>query len=111
VDAVIACLAEDVVFDSPVVFREYAGREVVVSILRAVLTVFEDFRYTAQLAGDGKGALAFHARIGDRQLDGIDLGECNAEGKITRLTVFVRPLSGLLALREAMQAKLASRTA
>jgi SnoaL-like domain len=109
-DAMVACLAEDVVFHSPVAFREYTGRPVVSVILRAVLTVFEDFRYASELHGDGQTALVFHARIGDKAIQGIDLGEMNAEGKLTRLTVLVRPLSAALALRDAMQTRLAGMT-
>ena len=52
-------------------------------------------------------ALVFRARVGDREVDGIDLLRTNADGLVTHLTVFVRPLSGLLALAEAMKAKLA----
>ena len=109
-DAMIACLADDVVFHSPIVFREYTGRAVVGVILRAVITVFEDFRYAAELHGDGQTALVFHARIGGKAIEGLDLGEVNADGKLTRLTVFVRPLSAALALKDAMQARLAGLT-
>jgi hypothetical protein len=99
-------LAEDVVFESPIVFKRYVGREAVGFILGAVMTVFEDFRYVSELHGDGETALVFTARVGERHLDGIDLGEVDAEGAITKLTVFVRPLSAALALRDAMGARL-----
>jgi hypothetical protein len=106
VDAAIASLAEDVVFRSPVVFREYQGREVVGTILRAVFGVFKDFRYDAELHGDGQTALVFRAKVGEKDLHGIDLGEVNAAGEVTRLTVFVRPFSAATALKDAMQAAL-----
>jgi hypothetical protein len=48
-DAAIALLADDVVFRSPVVFRPYYGRDAAASILRAVVRVFDDFRYVREM--------------------------------------------------------------
>jgi hypothetical protein len=106
VEAMVASLAEDVVFQSPIVFQRYTGRDVVGVILRAVFTVFEDFHYDAELHGAGQTALVFRARVGGKDIEGIDLGEVNAGGEVTRLTVFVRPLSAANALKDAMQARL-----
>jgi len=99
-------LAPDVVFESPIVFKQYVGREAVGFILGTVLTVFEDFRYVSELDGEGVTALVFTARVGEKELHGIDLGEVDADGAITKLTVFVRPLSAAHALRDAMGARL-----
>lgn len=105
--AAIASLAPDVVFRSPVVFSPYRGREAVGAILGAVMRVFEDFRYTDELAGASHGALVFTARVGDRAIDGIDLGAVNADGLVSELAVFIRPMSGLAALADAMKRELA----
>lgn len=102
----VDCLAEDVVFQSPLVFRPYVGREAVGTLLRAVASVFENFRYVAELSGSGQTALVFHARVGSRELQGIDLGQVDANGLLTHLTVFVRPLTAALALGEAMRVRL-----
>jgi SnoaL-like domain len=98
---------EDVVFRSPVVFKPYEGREAVAMILGAVVQVFEDFRYTDQLETGDAAALAFSARVGDRELDGIDFLHFDEEGRVDRMAVYVRPMSGVQALAEAMQRKLA----
>lgn len=45
VDAAVALLHEDVVFRSPVVFKQYRGRASVAPILRAVEQILEDFGY------------------------------------------------------------------
>jgi len=108
-DALDASLAEDVVFKSPVVFKPYHGREAVGGLLRAVATVFRELRYLDELHRDGRTALVFTARVGDRDLEGIDLLETNADGLVQRLTVFVRPLSAAQALAAAVQAALAER--
>jgi hypothetical protein len=106
--AMEAALAPDVTFRSPVVFREYEGREAVMQLLALVAQVFEDFRYVDELQGDGTSCLLFKARVGDRELDGIDYLRHDADGLVTELTVMVRPYSGATALRDAMGARLAA---
>jgi hypothetical protein len=98
--------AEDVVFRSPVVFKPYEGRDAVAMLLAAVSQVFEDFRYTDQVETGDAAALAFSARVGDRELDGIDFLHFGADGRISRMAVYVRPMSGVHALAEAMQRRL-----
>jgi SnoaL-like domain len=95
-------LAEDVVFRSPAVYKPYEGREATTLVLRAVSRVFEDFRYDDDFAGDNGEVLLFSARVGDRELNGIDLLRFDDDGKVRELTVMIRPLSGLAALVEAM---------
>jgi hypothetical protein len=108
VEAALALLAEDVVFRSPVVFKPYQGREAVAPLLRAVSRVFEDFRYEREIGGPGARdhALVFSARIGDRELEGCDFLHTDERGEIDDFGVMVRPLSGALALAEAMKAEL-----
>jgi hypothetical protein len=102
-NALTATLAEDVVFRSPVVFKAYEGKQVVSMILtEGAMKVFEDFRYVEQLEGEGAAALIFSARVGDREVDGLDLLRFDADGKVSELTVMARPMSGLKALAEAM---------
>lgn len=104
----MSALAPDVVFRSPIVFKPYEGRDAVATVLEAAIDVFEDFRYVAELEGEGTSALIFEARVGDRKLDGLDLLAFGDDGLVSDLTVMVRPLSGALALAEAMQARLAA---
>jgi hypothetical protein len=106
--AMAAALADDVTFRSPVVFKPYEGRQEVMRLLGHVVEVFEDFRYTDELAGEGTRGLVFEARVGDRSLQGWDYLELDDGGRVTALTVMVRPLSGLIALAEAMGARLAA---
>ena len=108
IDAALALLAQDVVFRSPVVFKSYHGREAVAPLLLAVSRVFEDFRYEREIgAPDTRDhALVFSARIGDRELEGCDFLHTNEDGLIDDFCVMVRPLSGALALAEAMKAEL-----
>jgi hypothetical protein len=108
-DAAVALLREDVVFRSPVVFKPYHGRDAMRLILEAVLAVFEDFRYVREIgANDARDhALVFEARVGDKQIEGCDFIQLE-DGAISAFTVMVRPMSGLPALAEAMEAQLSS---
>jgi SnoaL-like domain len=107
-DAALAALSPTVVFHSPAVFHEYRGIETVGALLRLVAETFEDFRYTDELAGSGDDpvhALIFRARVGERELEGIDLLRIGADGLVADFTVMVRPASGLVALAEALGPK------
>ena len=107
--AAVALLSEDVVFRSPVVFRPYEGRDAVAPILHAVAEVFEDFRYVREIGADDAAdhALVFRARVGDRELEGVDLLHVGDDGRIDELVVMLRPLNATLAVAEAMRARLA----
>lgn len=104
--ALEAILAEDVVLHSPVTFKPFEGRPVVAHVLRTVFEVFGDFRYVAELDRDDLTTLVFKARVGEREVDGIDLLRTREDGLIDDITVFIRPLSGLSALRDEMGARL-----
>jgi len=70
--------------------------------------VFEDFRYTDELAGPGVHGLVFRARVGDREVEGIDLLREDGDGKVSDFTVMVRPLSAAVALRDAVGKRLSA---
>jgi len=101
-------LAEDVVLHSPVLFRGFEGRDVVLAVLSHVAETFEDFVYTDELAEGDRVVLRFSARVGDRELEGIDYLGLDADGRINDLTVFVRPLSALTAFNQRMTERFAA---
>lgn len=106
IEEALACLADGVRFRSPAVYRPYEGKEAVSVILRAVFTVFEDFIYEDELTQGHRSVLFFRARVGDKTLEGIDDLTVDDDGKIVDFRVMVRPMSGLMALGEAMAARL-----
>lgn len=94
---------EDVVFRSPVVFKPYVGRDSLRMLLSAVVQVFEDFRYTDQIEEGDVAVLLFQARVGDREVDGVDVLRFAPDGRARELMVLVRPMSGVNALAGEMQ--------
>ncbi|WP_408597371.1 nuclear transport factor 2 family protein [Pseudomonas sp. PLMAX] len=106
--ALPALLDPDAVFRSPMAHTPYPGAPVVSMILNTVFNVFEDFTYHRELASaDGLNVvLEFSARVGEKQLKGIDMIRFDEQGKIVDFEVMVRPLSGLQALGEEMGRRL-----
>jgi hypothetical protein len=103
----VAAFAPDAALRSPVSFKPFEGREAISQLLAILLETFADFRYTDEFKADGKAALVFRARVGDRELEGLDLIRFDEDGQIAELTVMVRPLSAVIALAEAVGPKLA----
>jgi len=110
INAAVELLADDVEFRSPAVFTPYRGKAAAATLLHAVFVVFEDFRYVREIGADDARdhALVFEARVGDKMVEGCDFLHVNDDGLIDDFAVMIRPMKGLLALAEAMQAQLAT---
>lgn len=104
VGALAGLLADDVVFRSPVAHRPYTGRPIVTAILRAVLEVFQDFRYVHEFHADAGAdhVLVFEATVDGLQLTGVDVLTVDGDGRVTELMVMVRPLRAAEALARQM---------
>jgi hypothetical protein len=105
-DLLTETLREDVELHSPVLFRGFEGRDVVAQVLTHVAATLEDLTYTDELREGSAVALRFKARVGDRELEGIDFLELDDEGRVAVLTVFMRPMSALTAFNERMAERL-----
>jgi hypothetical protein len=105
-DLLAEVLCDDVVLHSPVLFRGFEGRETVAAVLAHVAATLEDLAYTHELVHGDTIVLRFTAKVGDREIDGIDFLELDNEGRIRELTVFMRPYSALTAFNEQMAARL-----
>ena len=106
VDLMTETLREDVVLHSPILFRGFEGREMVGQVLTHVAATLEGLTYVDELAGENSVCLRFKAKVGDRELEGIDFLELDDEGKVAELTVFMRPLSAINAFNEQMKERL-----
>jgi hypothetical protein len=105
-ELLLETLREDVVLHSPILFRGFEGRDTVAAVLTHVAATLEDLAYTDELAEGATVALRFKARVGDRELEGIDFLELDEDGRVAELTVFMRPFSALTAFNEQMSARL-----
>jgi hypothetical protein len=106
VELMTETLREDVELHSPILFRGFEGRDAVGQVLTHVAATLEDLTYVDELAEGDTVALRFKARVGDRELEGIDFLELDEDGRVAVLTVFMRPMSALTAFNERMKERL-----
>jgi hypothetical protein len=62
-----------------------------------------DFRYVGEWYAPGGAVLEFRTRLGDIEIDGIDMISWNDEGRITEFKVMVRPLKAVNLLHDLMR--------
>lgn len=101
---------EDVIFRSPFVHSPYEGIDALAFLLGHVVEVFENFRYVAHTETGDTAVLVFEANVGERELQGVDVLTFDEDGKISEMTVMVRPKSGLQALGEEMGRRIEAAT-
>ena len=106
-DAIAEMLAPDVVLSSPIISTRFRGRAEVAGLFGAVLEALEDFRYTDTIEAESTLVVGFKAKAGRQELQGVDLFRFDGDGKISEITVFIRPLAGLTALAAALGPRLA----
>jgi len=76
-------LAPDVHFRSPVVFAPYEGRETLGALLRVVGDVLApEFAYRWQVREGDREVLCFSSRVGEREVEGVDLLRYNEDGQV-----------------------------
>lgn len=110
VTAVVASLASDAVFHSPLTDRlAFTGPEQIGAVTKVVLDVFEDLRYTDETSTDDTGYLVWRARIGGLDIESVDIIRFAPGGKIQELTAFFRPLPAAAAALRLIGAGLARK--
>lgn len=102
-------LADDVVFESPIVHTPQVGRAITKAYLVAAVQVLKspEFRWVNRWFGEQSAVLEFQTRIDSLTINGVDIIRWNSEGRIDRFKVMVRPLKAVNALHQAMGRQLA----
>ena len=103
-DAGLAPSADDATLDSPS-SRSGGLRGGAVSVVCARRRDVRGLQLHRRVRLGRRHALVFRARVGDKSVEGLDLIRMDDSGGSKNLTVMVRPMSGLIALAEAMAAK------
>ena len=107
VAVMMEAFADGAVLHSPITFKPFEGKEAIARLLGILMQVFQDFRYTDELtAEDGTKALIFRTRVGDRDVEGLDLIRFDESGLIRDFTVMVRPRSAVEALLREVSSRL-----
>lgn len=97
-------LADDAVFESPVVHTPQVGKAITQKYLAAAMVVLgnDSFRYLNEWYGETSAVLEFECNCDGVLINGVDMIEWNAAGRISRFKVMVRPLKAVNALHEMM---------
>jgi len=97
-------LAEDCVFESPVVHTPQKGRVIVEAYLRGALHVLntEHFRYGEEWYADRSAVLEFFSVVDGITINGVDIISWNDAGLITHFKVMVRPLKAIQMVHQMM---------
>ena len=103
-DELAGILAEECVFESPVVHTPQKGKAIVEAYLRGALQVLntEHFRYGGEWYSERSAVLEFFSEIEGITINGVDIISWNEAGLITHFKVMVRPLKAINKLHEKM---------
>ena len=109
-EAVMPLLAEDAVFESPIVHKPQIGKALTGLYLTGALHVLnnDSFAYLNEWTAKDSAVLEFQTVIDGITVNGVDIITWNAEGLITHFKVMVRPLKAINTLHQKMGEYLAS---
>jgi hypothetical protein len=96
-------LAADVTLGPPPYWMRVEGHEVVHHLLGLIINTIDGFTYHRQWCDGAELALEFTGRVGDIELQGVDLISLDGEGRICRLDVVLRPANAIEALAEIIR--------
>jgi len=99
-----ALLADDVVFESPVVHTPQTGKTITIKYLGAALHVLNNstFQYLNEWLGPHSAVLEFQSSCDGILINGVDMITWNDQGLITHFKVMIRPLKAVNKIHELM---------
>lgn len=102
--AISALLADDAVFESPVVHTPQVGKPVAAKYLTSALRLLgnDTFHYENEWRGERSAVLEFALVLDGIAVNGVDMIFWNEAGLITRFKVMVRPLKAINLLHQKM---------
>ena len=99
-----ASLADDVIFESPVVHTPQNGSAITAKYLAAALHVLNNdtVQYLNEWLGPDSAVLEFETTCDGILINGVDMIKWNDEGLITHFKVMIRPLKAVNKVHELM---------
>jgi hypothetical protein len=102
-DQVSALLADDVVFNSPILVRPIKGRELIASIFAQSSSTRGSGTYTAEYKLDDRTTfLRWVGTIEGHKLESLEIIVDNEQGLIAERTIALRPYPAVTLFRDAM---------
>jgi hypothetical protein len=104
---VSALLAENVVFNSPILVRPIKGREVIATIFAQSSSTRGSGKYTAELKLDERTTfLRWEGTMDGHKIESLEVIVDNDQGLILERTIALRPYPAVKLFRDAMYASL-----
>jgi len=102
--ALKALLADDVVFESPVVHTPQNGKAITLKYLGAAMQVLNNgsFTYLNEWRGPQSAVLEFESTCDGILVNGVDMITWNDDGLVTHFKVMIRPLKAINKIHEMM---------
>jgi len=107
-DALGSLLSEDVSLGVPPYWEKLRGHALAQHLLGLIVNTIADFSYRREWLQGTELALEFTGRIGDLDLQGIDLITLDEQCRVTNLDVLMRPVNAVLALRDEIGPQMAA---
>lgn len=108
VPALAAMLAPKMEMGAPPYWTPLQGAAICHHLLGLILETIEGFTYHREWVDGRELALEFKGRVGELELQGIDLITLDDEGRVARLDVLMRPVSAVNALIEVIRPQMLS---
>ena len=107
-EALGGVLAPDVTLGAPPDWTKLSGDKVVRHLLGLVIETIHGFTYHREWREGVELALEFTGRVGDLDLQGIDLISLDASNRIRNIDVLMRPVNAVIALQKAIAPRMAT---
>ena len=104
--AIEGLLAEGVSLGAPPYWTKLQGRRMVNHLLGLILQTIEGFTYHRQWTDGAELALELTGRVGDLDVQGIDLISLDDQNKVRNIDVMIRPVNAVIALQKIISPKM-----
>jgi hypothetical protein len=110
IDGLVALLADDVLFHSPVIANPaFEGRASVAELHTILFDAITEVEYTRELGDEKIHFLVADGRVRGKPITSTTTLAFDGDGKIREVWVMVRPLTGVVAIAAAIGSQLAER--
>ncbi len=99
-------LAEGVSLGAPPYWTKLQGRRMVNHLLGLILQTIEGFTYHREWLDGAELALELTGRVGELDVQGIDLISLDDENKVRNIDVMIRPVNAVIALQKIISPKM-----
>ena len=106
--ALAGALAPDVTIGAPPYWNKLSGEKVVHQLLGLVIETIEGFTYHREWQNGVELALEFTGRVGDLDVQGIDLITLDASNRIQNIDVLMRPVNTVIELQKRITPRMAA---